>query len=164
MYQGGAVGIESGSFITSTQWVTGGDDGSLSLWSQLKKKPTAVVHGAHKPMAEECGGHAARWVSAVATCRNSDLIASGAGDGHVKLWCAESSSHLNGAGSSGSAFKSLHNVGNIQMKGFINALALGASGQLLVAGVGQEQRWGRWSRVKSAKNGVFMTRLVMDDD
>ena len=33
--------------MTGTEWVTGSSDGALALWSQLKKKPVAVVRNAH---------------------------------------------------------------------------------------------------------------------
>lgn len=35
------------------------------------------------------GGAAESWIGAVAGCRGSDLLASGAGDGMVRLWALE---------------------------------------------------------------------------
>ena len=39
--------VECCAYVTGTEWVTGSSDGALALWSQLKKKPVAVVRGAH---------------------------------------------------------------------------------------------------------------------
>lgn len=65
-----------GRYVTGTEWVTGSSDGSVALWSQLKKKPAVVVRGAHPA---ECGdgcvaGVEAGWVQSVAACRGSDLV------------------------------------------------------------------------------------------
>lgn len=39
--------MDSCAYLTGTEWVTGSSDGSVAVWSQLKKKPVAVVRGAH---------------------------------------------------------------------------------------------------------------------
>ena len=39
--------MECCAYVTGTEWVTGSSDGALALWSQLKKKPVAVVRNAH---------------------------------------------------------------------------------------------------------------------
>ena len=43
--------------------------------------------------------------------------------------------------------------------GFINSLSFSHSGDFLVAGVGQEHRFGRWWRNKTAKNSVAIIPL-----
>jgi ribosomal RNA-processing protein 9 len=65
-------------------WVSGADDGALSLWGTMKKKPLMVSQGAHVATPEL--GAAAAWVGALAAVRGSDLVASGAADGAVRLW------------------------------------------------------------------------------
>ena len=40
--------VECCAYVTGTEWLTGSSDGALALWSQLKKKPVAVVRGAHR--------------------------------------------------------------------------------------------------------------------
>ena len=40
--------------------------------------------------------------------------------------------------------------------GFVNSLAFSPSGAYLVAGVGQEHKYGRWWREKSARNRVVL--------
>ena len=69
-----------------------------------------------------------------------------------------------GGGSRSGAFRSATPVGDIPVDGFVNALAVGASGRVLVAGLGQEPRWGRWARVKHAKNGVKVCRIESTSD
>ena len=84
-------------FVTGSEWVSGGCDGGLHLWSNLKKKPVFVARGAHGPtsaasysvpaagVATGLGGgedgagmgpeHG--WINSVAVCRNSDLVVGG---------------------------------------------------------------------------------------
>ena len=87
-------------FISQGEVVSGGNDGTLQVWNQLRKKPLSVIHTAHGLgatrihggpsagcAAEMVPGTAATvppsvsdvtgWVQAVAVCRNSDLVASG---------------------------------------------------------------------------------------
>jgi hypothetical protein len=65
------------------QWVSGASDGSLSVWSQLKKRPVSTVKQAHAHSALDGEGgaaapdsDAASWVQSVAACRSSDLVVS----------------------------------------------------------------------------------------
>lgn len=57
-------------------------------------------NGHHHPENQHCSSvHS--WVSAVTVCRNSDLAASGAGNGFVRLWTIENETK---------DIKPLHNV------------------------------------------------------
>lgn len=70
------------AYVTGTEWVSGGSDGGVALWSQLKKKPVSVQRAAHAaPPAGGggggpggCGGDCASWVSAVAYAPATDLV------------------------------------------------------------------------------------------
>ena len=67
--------------MTGTEWVTGSNDGTLALWSQLKKKPAWRVHDAHRPTTPAASGSGvapaeAGWIQSVAVCRGSDLVVS----------------------------------------------------------------------------------------
>ncbi|KAL6012275.1 hypothetical protein ACLOJK_002753 [Asimina triloba] len=64
-------------------------------------------------------------VSSVAVCGGSDLAASGAGNGLVRLWSAEGGAN------------SIRPLCDLPLVGFVNALAFARSGCFLVAGVGQ---------------------------
>ena len=51
----------------------------------------------------------------------------------------------------------------LPVRGFVNSLQIGRSGSVLVAGVGQEPRMGRWLRDGKAKNGVVMYRIPLSE-
>ncbi|KAI3437620.1 hypothetical protein D9Q98_000072 [Chlorella vulgaris] len=162
IFRGHCLTIECCRYLAGNEWMTGSADGSLSLWSATKKKPMSTLRGAHAdPNADgegaegagSVGGDAATWVGSVGVCRGSDLVASGAGDGVVRLWRV--------ADAKGGSSKALEAVGGIPLRGFVNSLQLGRSGRLLVAGVGQEPRMGRWLRDATARNGVLIQPLQL---
>ncbi|KAL8773113.1 MAG: hypothetical protein Q9209_001789 [Squamulea sp. 1 TL-2023] len=93
--------IDRVAMIDEETFVTGSDNGSISLWSLHKKKPVftlPVAHGldpALKPeeaFAEEVPDQRVpaepqpRWVTALTTLPYSDLILSGSWDGWVRIW------------------------------------------------------------------------------
>ena len=71
-------------YISNTEWVSGSYDGSVALWSQLKKKPVSLHRGAHATGGAAAEGglegpgspseEAAGWVQSVAACPQSDLV------------------------------------------------------------------------------------------
>jgi ribosomal RNA-processing protein 9 len=98
--------LECCCFIDDKEFLTGSDDGSVELWSIMRKKPTHIIRNAHPVFrnnlnslennVEENGIHkpesvssAQSWVSAIAARRGSDLAASGAANGSVRLWAIE---------------------------------------------------------------------------
>ncbi|KAF0686379.1 Aste57867_21823 [Aphanomyces stellatus] len=133
----GAGSIDCVAMVNDDYYVTGDDAGTLSLWFNGKKKPTSVKRAAH-------GG---KWISSIAVLPRTDLVATGANDGFVRLWKANLKE------------RSLDAVGAIPVDGFVNALAFPKDGQFLVAGVGKEHRCGRWQVQKDAKNGVVLIAL-----
>ncbi|KAL8730424.1 MAG: hypothetical protein Q9166_004062 [cf. Caloplaca sp. 2 TL-2023] len=93
--------IDRVAMIDEETFVTGSDNGGISLWSLHKKKPVftlPVSHGldpALKPeeaSAEEVPDPKVpaepqpRWITALATVPYSDLILSGSWDGWVRVW------------------------------------------------------------------------------
>ena len=96
-------------------------------------------------------GDAGMWVTAVAVAPASDLVASGAADGCIRLWRAQ-------PGAFGFTSK-----GGLPARGFVNGLAIARSGRFLLAAMGQEHRMGRWARDPGARNGVLMHRLELDE-
>lgn len=172
IFRGYGQAIDTVAYVTGTEWLSGGSDGGVSLWSQMKKKPISVQRSAHTPpclagdtaagpaatsAAEgpgSIGGDCASWVSAVACARGTDVVASGAGDGVIRLWQV--------AGERGVAGRrSLKPLGGLPARGFVNGLQLGRSGQVVVAAMGQEPRLGRWSRDRKAKNGLLIHRVPL---
>ncbi|KAI0633990.1 WD40 repeat-like protein [Trametes polyzona] len=165
--------IECVAMIDETTFVSGGDSGSISLWSTQKKKPIytqAVAHGMDLSQVETedvAVVRKPRWVTALASLRYSDLFASGSWDGEVRLWKLDAK------------LKSFSPIGTISVRGVVNSLQFltppkdfartapwaapassseegpvrasgkpGGSPVLLVAGVGQETRFGRWIQQK----------------
>lgn len=67
--------------MSNTEWISGSYDGSVALWSQLKKKPVSLHRGVHSVQDVNGGGtgpgspieEAAGWVQSVAVCPQSDL-------------------------------------------------------------------------------------------
>ncbi|KAL8696201.1 MAG: hypothetical protein Q9224_002919 [Gallowayella concinna] len=93
--------IDRVAMIDEETFVTGSDNGGISLWSLHKKKPVftvPVAHGLDPPLkpeeasAEEVpdlkvpGEPQPRWITALATVPYSDLILSGSWDGWVRIW------------------------------------------------------------------------------
>ena len=87
------------------------------------------------------------WVSALTTLNNTDTVITGSRDGWLRVWQV------------GEEFRSIKEVHRIEVKGFINSLAISPSGEFIVAGVGQEHRLGRWWRDKAAKNKLVVIRV-----
>ena len=96
----GEGSIDRVALIDEETFVTGSDNGSISLWTLHKKKPIFTVplaHGLDLPMKpEEASAEAEpdarvperqpRWITALATIPYSDLILSGSWDGRVRVW------------------------------------------------------------------------------
>ncbi len=159
--------------ISQAEFISGGCDGTLQVWNQLRKKPMSIIQHAHGAGAQARHGGASAgciseaavpggeqpekvpdvtgWLQSVAVCRNSDLVASGASDGCVRVWRV-------GQNKMGGA-QDLSCIGGLPVRGCVNGLAFSKSGQLLVAAVGQEPRLGRWMRDARAKNGIAVYRL-----
>lgn len=85
--------IESVAMIDENTFLTGGDSGSICLWSTSKKKPIftcGVAHGVYDPFEKEGAGENEdgkedeikipphpRWITALESLRYSNLFASG---------------------------------------------------------------------------------------
>ncbi|TMW43783.1 hypothetical protein DOY81_011140 [Sarcophaga bullata] len=144
IYNGHRDSIESVKFINDENFISSGTDGSLCLWTALKKKPLcseSLTHGL------QTNGDA-NWITAIACVVNTDLIASGSCDGYIRLWqCAEN-------------YRKLKLVLQIPVEGFVNSLAFNSNGTKLYAAIGQEHKWGRWWRIPQAKNQVIVIDLI----
>ncbi|GER26050.1 transducin/WD40 repeat-like superfamily protein [Striga asiatica] len=173
IFRAPAASLECCCFISNDEFLSGSDDGSIEHWNVLRKKPVQIVKNAHASFSEnnlepsnyeglvnghkdnevqespKLGSTALSWVNSVAVCRSSDLAASGAGNGSVRLWAIENES------------KGIRPLFELSLDGFVNSLAFAKSGRFLIAGVGQEPRLGRWGRVATAKNGVALHSLEL---
>ncbi|KAL2867948.1 ribosomal RNA-processing protein RRP9 [Aspergillus lucknowensis] len=91
--------------LPPTHFVTGSDNGSISLWSIHKKKPLHTIphaHGLdplppldeHSPEADRKTAESnarflrrtPRWITALATVPGTDLVLSGSWDGWIRAW------------------------------------------------------------------------------
>ncbi|KAI7863091.1 WD40-repeat-containing domain protein [Spinellus fusiger] len=136
-------------------FVTGGDSGAISLWDINRKKPIMslpVCHGLQVVESESEGDiKTPYWITAMASLRYSDMFVSGSWDGFVRIWKLASDN------------KSVKQVAQIPVKGVVNSLQLKtvfpSNRTLLVIGVGQELRMGRWVRLKGVKNCTKVVEL-----
>ncbi|KAK0109411.1 pre-rRNA processing protein [Cadophora gregata] len=93
--------IDRVAMIDEEMFVTGSDNGSLSLWVVHKKKPLFVLPFCHgvdpalqledvsaekKPDQKARPQATPRWITALATIPYSDVILSGSWDGEVRAW------------------------------------------------------------------------------
>lgn len=173
--------LECVAMIDEMTFVSGGDSGSISLWITAKKKPVFVqplAHGMNEVVSETEGViRTPRWVTALASLRYSDVVASGSWDGDIRMWKFDSSK------------RNLSFLGVIPAPGVINSLQLISPPKefyecsswtmtkqrtedgehplqprghvpslLLVAGVGKEHRLGRWLNIKE---GVSNCTIVV---
>ena len=142
----GSASVDSIKLLDEQHFVTCGEDGHLSLWSAMKKKPVVTVAEAH---GSDPTNQQPRWISAITTMHNTDLVASGSSDGVVKLWkCVDK-------------FRSMVEIATLPISnyianvkeekttdiefdplimGFVNGLCFHPSGRALLVGVGQEHR------------------------
>ncbi|RKP06468.1 WD40-repeat-containing domain protein, partial [Thamnocephalis sphaerospora] len=148
--------VDCVAMVNEEYFVTGGDSGMIALWHTGRKRPVFSQPMAHG-LDEESGSKQPRWITAVTALRYSDLFATGSWDGVVRLWQISAD------------MRQFSLVGTIAMPGFVNSLqfvepqsnALASSaGILLVAGLGQEHRFGRWLRLGKAKNAARVVQLT----
>ncbi|KAJ8960626.1 hypothetical protein NQ318_013918 [Aromia moschata] len=144
IFNGHSGNIDNVRLINEENFVTGGDDGQICVWSVMRKKPLCIVEQAH---GKDSTNGLPNWVSAV-TLLNTDMIASGSSDGFVKVWKLENN------------FKSVKLLLKIPVEGFVNSLCFTSDGNRLIVGVGKEHKFGRWTTIKSAKNCILVLPLV----
>ncbi|KAG1743732.1 WD40 repeat-like protein [Suillus paluster] len=168
--------IECVAMIDETTFVSGGDTGSICLWNTQKKKPVytqTLCHGFHEVQSSTEGlVRTPRWITAVASLRYSDMFTSGSWDGAVRLWKLDQK------------LRSFSLVGSIPAPGVCNSLQLlvlpkgaleNASWRekeqrpltkspvqpaLLVVGLGQEHRLGRWLSVKEGVTNATTVHII----
>lgn len=124
--------IDSVSCLNSINHITGQQNGTLSIWSQNKKKPLINLTRVHDGA-----------ITSVKSVPFTDLFFTGSCDGNIKSWKWFDDK--------------LTPINDIPIKGFVNDIAV--SDKLLVAAIGQEHRLGRWQTMKDSKNGIFIQHL-----
>ncbi|KAG6809128.1 hypothetical protein H0H92_001458 [Tricholoma furcatifolium] len=178
--------LEAVAMIDESTFLSGGDSGSICLWTTAKKKPIftqPLAHGLNESHSETEGViRTPRWITALASLRYSDLFVSGSWDGDIRIWKLDQK------------LKSFSLVGTVAALGVVNSLQLitpstdflkrcswnntpaaendtqddliaprrkgGVQPILLVAGMGQEHRFGRWLSMKEGVvNGTIVVAL-----
>ena len=142
VFRGHKASIDNVQYLTQDSYMSTGQDGSVCIWKETQKKPVACYPSAHGN--EQDTGNV-RWISALSCCTMTDFAATGSYDGFLRLWKANAE---NGE---------LHQTASLEMGGFINSIAL--SKKLIVCGVGNEHRLGRWWRLNGVKNCVKVMNL-----
>lgn len=140
---------------------------TISLWNVNKKKPIfsqPIAHGLNEFHSESEGiiGNP-RWIISLTSLPYSDLFVSGSWDGSIKFWKISED------------IKSFEFIGHLPALGYVNSLQLniipnqsgkkgkkstqtlgGKSNILLTAALGQEHKFGRWMKLKDAKNQALL--------
>ncbi|KAF9525309.1 WD40-repeat-containing domain protein [Crepidotus variabilis] len=178
--------LECVAMIDEATFISGGDSGTISLFTSQRRKPIfkqPLAHGLNQAPSESEGViETPRWITSLATLRYSDLFASGSWEGDIRIWKLDA------------RLKSFSLVGTVPAPGFVNSLQflpvskdflekatwvrhsivsdsdipnldrkdakrdVSAHPFVLVAATGQEPRLGRWLSVKEggAKNSAYV--------
>jgi ribosomal RNA-processing protein 9 len=149
IFRGGAKvpAADAVTVIKDDWFVSGHEDGLLSLWMSDKKRAVSSVEHAHGH--DSNGGN--RSVVSLASIKGSDVVASGSYDGYLRFWKVQSGRKLDE--------RSISALCTVPLHGFINGIAFGPKAKFVVATVGQEHRGGRWERVARAKNRLTIIQL-----
>ncbi|GAA6050350.1 hypothetical protein JCM3770_002976 [Rhodotorula araucariae] len=169
--------VDCVAMIDDATMLSGGDSGSICLWTITKKKPIftkQLAHGINEHTSETEGViGTARWITALATLPYGDVFASGSWDGLIRLWRVDE------------RVRGFAQIATIDAPGFVNSLQLtapalrptrethvapvntaGKKGDepaqkkdkalIVVAATSKEPRLGRWMRFKDAKDGALV--------
>ncbi|XP_047995247.1 U3 small nucleolar RNA-interacting protein 2 [Leguminivora glycinivorella] len=139
IFNGPVGSLDEVKLLDEEHFVSGSDNGSLCVWSVLKKKPLCTVTEAHGSE-----NNVPRWITSLATLLNSDVFASGSYDNFIRLWKVSD------------AYRKVSPMFSIEINGFVNSMHFTSDGTQLYAAIGQEHKSGRWFKVGSAKNGVLV--------
>ncbi|CAG9786332.1 unnamed protein product [Diatraea saccharalis] len=142
IFNGPIGSLDEVKLLDEEHFVSGSDNGSLCVWSVLKKKPLCTVLEAHGSENDT-----PRWITSIATLLNSDVFASGSYDNNIKLWKV------------GDAYRKITPLFSIAVQGFINCMQFTSDGAQLYAAVGQEHKSGRWFKMGNAKNGLLVVNF-----
>ncbi|KAH7882919.1 WD40 repeat-like protein [Phlebopus sp. FC_14] len=176
--------IECVAMIDEINFVSGGDTGSICLWNTQKKKPIftqPLCHGFHEVQSSTEGVvRMPRWITSIACLRYSDIFASGSWEGDVRIWKLDSKlksfSHIGIVPAPGVvnslqllplqkgaledalwAAPATQEVSSTVMD--TNVKVTGVQSVLMVLGLGQEHRLGRWLTIKG--EGITNSTVVI---
>ncbi|CEP00351.1 WD domain, G-beta repeat [Plasmodiophora brassicae] len=136
VFRGKTTNIDTVAMLSEAQFISGDQSGAISVFRTGKKKPIGVIPEAHG---------AGCWISSVAACPYTDMVASGASDGYLRLWQVSP--------------ERITVAAEVPIAGFLNSIKFARSGRFAVCAVGQEPRLGRWTTVQKARNGINIVNL-----
>ncbi|KAF7954050.1 uncharacterized protein EAE97_001448 [Botrytis byssoidea] len=177
--------IDRIAMVDEDMFITGGDNGSLSLWTIHKKKPIYTLsqaHGADEPIKpEEASAEtdpskrivprpSPRWITALTTIPYSDVVLSGSWDGVVRAWRVSADrKSLESMGPVGRIADTPMNGANTKKngsqapaRGIINDISVfergdrGKDGVCIIAAVGKAHRLGNWQKAPAGRNGAVI--------
>lgn len=135
------------SMIDDTHFVTGSDNGNISLWSTTKKRPLYTETEAHGKTTDRYPN----WITSLYAIPFSNFFVSGSWNGKLIAW--QITDNLRG-------FTKVFEWDDC--KGIvtqIQILEVGSSGKELfriIASISKEHRLGRWiQKIPGARNGIY---------
>ncbi|KAH8090175.1 snoRNA binding protein [Aureococcus anophagefferens] len=151
--------VDACRVLDRDRFLTGGDDGALSLWSARRKKPVVSVKRAHGAGA---AAQALGAAAAAASRARAPLAPERRGAaprrrrrlGLLRRRRAPLDRRRQGRRSRSSSPSALPQLG------FVNGLAAPRDAAFLAAAVAKEPRLGRWEKVAKAKNRVVLYPLL----
>lgn len=144
IYNGHQKSIDRVKRLDQQHFASCGDDGLICVWGMLKKKPLCILSQAH---GIDATNDEPNWISSISCIPNSDLLVSGSCDGSLRFWKCEDK------------FRKVTPLFSVPVSGFVNSMAFSKDENLLIIGVGQEHRLGRWYKQNKAKNSVMCIQL-----
>lgn len=144
IFNGHQKSIDRVKRLDQQHFLSCGDDGQICVWGVLKKKPLCTLSQAH---GIDATNNEPNWISSISCIPNSDLIVSGSCDGSLRFWKCEEN------------FRNIKPLFSVPVSGFVNSMTFSKEENLLVIGVGQEHRLGRWYRQNKAKNSIMCIQL-----
>ncbi|KAK5581981.1 hypothetical protein RB653_003562 [Dictyostelium firmibasis] len=139
IFRGHTHSVDCCVLVAEDKFLTGSQEGSVALWNVNKKNATFIKNNAHP-------GTDLSWISSVSAIPNSDMAASGSCDGSIRLW-----SIMGG--------DKLKEINQIPAIGFVNDLKFAHDCSFLLAAISKEHKFGRWKKIKSAKNSLLLINL-----
>jgi ribosomal RNA-processing protein 9 len=160
--------IDCVAMIDDTYFVTGSDNGSISLWSLAKKKPIFIQHYAHGILptispeeasaeqdpelrAQQVPEAQPYWITAIHAVPYSNVFFSGSWNGSINVWKLEDNLR---------SFTLLGELPNA--KGIVTRIDVAESGAhgkeslRVLAAMSKEHRLGRWVDVgKGSRNHIY---------
>eukprot|EP01017_Pseudomicrothorax_dubius_P035065 TRINITY_DN4869_c0_g1_i1.p1 TRINITY_DN4869_c0_g1~~TRINITY_DN4869_c0_g1_i1.p1 ORF type:complete len:480 (-),score=129.95 TRINITY_DN4869_c0_g1_i1:113-1552(-) len=138
IYGGHDYSIDCVKAINPNAYLSGSQDGNISLWSNAKKKPIYTLHVPHGE---------GNWITALGHYYNTDVAASGSKDGKVNFF-----SPVIGKESS------LKQLFTVPSEGIVNDIQISSDGDLAAWCEGGEPRLGRWFTTK-CKDQIKLLRF-----